>query len=71
MNFKITLWKSIVAVVSGSIVGYLTFLLLGVNYKLCEEGFPCPKALIPLPVYVYTLFFIVSIYVIWSLVQKK
>ena len=69
MNFKFTLWKSIASIVGGIILGYLSEGLL-MRSPTCELGATsCP------PVTDYSLIFmggfILLIYLIWSLVQKK
>jgi len=68
MNFKLTLWKSIASIVGGIILGYLADGLL-IHGSTCELGATCP----PNPNYslIFMVGFILLIYIIWSLVQKK
>jgi hypothetical protein len=70
MNFKPTLWKSIVSIVGGIIVG----LFYSSTYDVCDINY-CPSAfqkLFDYPTsFIYLLVGLVAIYIIWSLIQKK
>lgn len=77
MNFKLTLWKSIVSFLSGIFMNYI---LVGNAKTLCNcvFGVPCnclqptwlEFAFDPVPV-VASLIVIVIVYSIWSFIQKK
>lgn len=77
MNFKPTLWKSITSIISGILVNYF---LAGTAKVLCNcfQSVPCncpqPKwiefAFDPVPL-VISILAIGSMYIVWSIIQKK
>jgi hypothetical protein len=68
MKFKLTLWKSITSLVGGLILGFLAWVIFGGGI-VCKEG-PCPS-LTTIRLTLLIIIFIVLIYFIWSLFQKK
>jgi len=70
MNFKSTLWKSIVSIICGVIFGFITWIIQG-GGSVCKTGqVPCPLPTI-WDLLINVLIFVVIVYVIWSLAQKK
>jgi hypothetical protein len=75
MNFKPTLWKSILSVLLGILMNYL---LAGTTRVICTmiEGGTCPQPTwlehafdpVLLGISIITIFLV---YVVWSLIQKK
>jgi len=72
MNFRPSWLKSLVSLVAGSLLGFFVYYLLGggINCFTCKtlENCYCPS--VPHPLW-FILGFIVLIYVVWSLIQKR
>mgnify|MGYP001579137498 CR=1 FL=1 len=73
MNFKPSLWKSIISIIGGVIVGYSVDRLINNRIIAYDEGSMLPTTLL-IPLGRMILAFIcamIFIYLLWSLIQKK
>ncbi len=68
MNFKITLWKIVISLIIGLVLGtYLTYLFYDVAFT--KIGFNNSPSIILLIAGI--IITILIVYIIWSLIQKK
>jgi hypothetical protein len=83
MNFKPTLWKSIVSIGTGFLVNliiFIIFILNGYGFVACIDGGSCPQPSLlslwfelmfhPVPIVIFIVA-VAVIYVVWSIIQKK
>ena len=63
MNFKLTLWKTLISIILGIIVFLYQF-----GYLKCDSPNGCPSAI--QNYLIQSLIIIVIIYILWSFLQK-
>jgi len=64
MNFKPTLWKTIISIIIGAIGIFLIFSIIYTGDSILRFVFNMPL------IYVFLILFVVT-YIIWSLFQKR
>ncbi len=75
MNFKPNILKTIISIIAGIITNFLLAGTVRIQCMLVEGG-TCPQptwiehAFDPVPI-VVSLFVIILLYVVWSIIQKK
>jgi len=78
VNFKPTLWKAVVSLISLIITDLILSYILSAIRASCAEGAECPRIDLPFTeaiinpgVLLVSLLIAVLIYATWSLIQKK